>query len=116
MKNTRIMCARTITLIVLAVAATSAFAAVTSTPLVKAPLNTKSPLFIDAEGSFACPTGSDLFVRAIKVPVAKDSKEPAAQGDYESFYFARSANPSQPAIIVSRPGLQEYVPACLAVK
>lgn len=109
-----------ITLFILAAAASSAFAAtpttVTAVPLVKAPLTTKSPLFINEDGGFACPTGSDLFVRALKAPPVKDAKEPAPAGDYDSFYFARSANPSQPAIIVSRPGLQEYVPACLTVK
>ena len=98
-----------------AIAATATAATVTSAPLVKAPFDTKRPLYITSDGGFACPEGFELYVRASK-PEPKDKKAPPAQGDFESFYFARSANPDQPAIIVSRPGMQEYTPACLQVK
>lgn len=89
---------------------------VTSTPLVKAPFDSKKPLYITSDGGFACPDGYELYVRASKPVESKDKKEAPPQGDFESFYFARSANPAQPAIIVSRPGMQEYTPACLQVK
>lgn len=89
---------------------------VSSAPLEKAPFDSKKPLFITGEGGYGCPDGFDLYVRA-KAPVKdKDAKTPPPQGDYESFYFARSAQPGTPAIIVSRPGIQEYTPACLQVK
>lgn len=105
------------TLATLALTTTITYAAtVTSTPLVKAPFDSKKPLFINESGGWGCSEGSDLFVRALAPPATKDKKEPVPQGDYESFYFAKSANPAQPAIIVSRPGIQEYVPACLSVK
>jgi hypothetical protein len=91
-------------------------ATVTSTQLQKAPFDTKKPLYIDNDGGHACPDGYDLYVRAIRT-TPKDSKDKTPpQGDFDSFYFARSANPTSPAIIVSRPGIQEYVPACLQVK
>lgn len=92
---------------------------VTSTPLVKLPADTKKPIYIntgDEAGGFGCPDGFDLFVRALAPPAPKDKKDATPiQGDYDSFYYAKSANPAQPAIIVSRPGIQEYVPACLKV-
>lgn len=90
-------------------------ATVTTAPLQKAGLDSKKPLYISGEGQFACPDGFDLYVRAVKPAEPKDPKNQPPQGDYESFYFARSAN-GQSAIIVSRPGLQEYVPACISVK
>jgi hypothetical protein len=94
-------------------------ATVTSAPLEKAPFDSKKPLYIDKDGGHACPEGFDLYVRALKPEPTKDKDgkpTPAPQGDYESFYFARSAQPTTPAIIVTRPGIQEYTPACLQVK
>lgn len=92
-------------------------ATVTSVPLEKAPFDSKKPIYIDESGGHGCPDGADLFVRALPPAPAKDAKKdaPVPQGDFESFYFAKSANPAQPAIIVSRPGIQEYVPVCLKV-
>jgi hypothetical protein len=98
----------------LAMTAAASAATVESAPLQKAPFDTKKPLFINNAGGFACPDGFDLFVRAVKPELKKGDKE--IPGDYESFYFAKTNNPAQPAIIVSRPGINEYVPACLAVK
>lgn len=104
------------TLVVTALLSLPGYAStVTSTPLSKAPFDSKKPLYITSDGGFACPDGFDLYVRASK-PVEKDKKGAPPAGDFESFYFARSANPDQPAIIVSRPGMQEYTPACLQVK
>lgn len=88
---------------------------VNSAPLVKAPFDSKKPLFITGDGGFGCPDGYDLYVRALEPKPAKDSKAPP-QGDFESFYYAKSANQATPAIIVTRPGIQEYTPACLQVK
>lgn len=89
---------------------------VTAVPLEKAPFDTKKPIYIDESGGHGCPDGSDLYVRALAPPAPKDKKDTQPpQGDFESFYFAKSANPAQPAIIVNRPGIQEYVPACLKV-
>lgn len=94
------------------VAATTAN--IVTAPLQKSTFDTKKSLFISPDGGFTCPDGYDLYVRALK-PDAK-GKEPVPQGDYESFYFARPTSPAQPAIIVSRPGAQEYLPVCLQVK
>lgn len=103
-----------ISILLLAAATTAASAEVNATPLQKAPFDTKKPLYISSDGSYACPSGFDLYIRALAPP--KKEKEVTPQGDYESFYFAKSQNPSSPAIVVSRPGVQEYVPACLQVK
>lgn len=93
---------------------------VTSTDPVKTSMDSKKAIYINDSGTYGCPDGFDLYVRASKPEQPKDSKDkektPPPQGDWDSFYFAKSANPAQPAIIVSRPGMQEYTPACLQVK
>jgi hypothetical protein len=97
---------------------TMAFASptVTSAPLVKAPFDTKKALFIDKDGGRGCEDPYELYVRAVKPDAKSKEAKDQPQGDFDSFYFAKSANPTQSAIIVSRPGQQEYIPACLAVK
>jgi hypothetical protein len=96
--------------------ATAAMAAptVSSAPLEKAAFDAKTALFINSTGGFTCPTGFDLYVRAVKPELPKDSKQAAPAGDFDSFYFAKSAD-GKPAIVVSRPSNQEYVPACFKV-
>lgn len=104
------------TAIILVLSATAGLAAtVNSTSLEKAPFDTKKPLFIDENGGHACPDGYDLYVRAVK-PETKDKDGKPAQGDFDSFYFARTNTNGAPAILVSRKGIQEYVPACFQVK
>lgn len=105
---------RLISILLVAAMTSAASAEVNATPLQKSPFDSKKPLFISADGTYACPNGFDLYIRALAPP--KKEKEVQPQGDYESFYFAKSANPTAPAIVVSRPGVQEYVPACLQVK
>lgn len=107
--------ALTVILSVSLTAMTATAATVNSAPLQKAPFDSKKPLFITGDGGYGCPDGFDLYVRALAPTKGKDDKAPP-QGDFESFYFAKSANPATPAIIVTRPGIQEYTPACLQVK
>lgn len=106
---------KVITLAILSLSTMGFAATVSSAPLEKAAFDSKKALFITNEGAYACPANFDLYVRAL-APPKKDDKTAPPQGDFESFYFAKSAQGGVPAIIVSRPGIQEYVAACFQVK
>ena len=86
---------------------------VTATPLQKAPFDTKKPLYVTDTGAYSCPDGFEMFIRQI-APKTKD-KAAVPTGDFESFFYAKTTG-DNPPIIVSRPGIQEFVPACLQIE
>jgi hypothetical protein len=72
--------------------------------------NLKKSLLVEADGIKGCPDGFDLYVRRVAPKVSKDAKLPAAQGDFQSFFYLAEGQ-----LLKSTPEVG-FVPACFQVK